>query len=130
MQMQRLYSLQAMGGIARANALAAQMAAARPDSVEAFRSCARTLLVQEKRWLEASKILKDIKDKNPNTPVAKEADRRLREFPGVANVDKCSGARPMCRAIIIRGSIRSSAMAISGPALTSTTPAGYSRISG
>ena len=87
MQMQRLYSLQAMGGIARANALAAQMAAARPDSVElaVMRS---DMLAQEQRWLEASKILKDIKDKNPNTPVAKEADRRLREFPGVANVDK------------------------------------------
>jgi len=99
---QRLYSLQAMGGIARANALAAQMAAARPDSVEL--SVMRSDMAGSGEALVGSlEILKDIKDKNPNTPVAKEADRRLREFPGVANVDKLLWARPMCRAIIIRG---------------------------
>jgi hypothetical protein len=32
--------------------------------------------------------LKDVRDKNPNTPVSKEAARRLLEIPAIANLDK------------------------------------------
>lgn len=87
MQMQRVYALQGCGDVDRAMVEAEKLAAERPDSVELglIRS---DLLFKAHRWQEASAILKEIRTKNPNTPVAKEADRRLAEIPAVENLDK------------------------------------------
>jgi tetratricopeptide (TPR) repeat protein len=86
-KMQRLYALQAMGEVNRACQETEKMAVEKPDSVELAMMRA-DLLVQARRWQEASMVLKDVRAKNPGTPVAKEVDRRLAEIPAVENLDK------------------------------------------
>jgi hypothetical protein len=86
-EMQRVYALEAIGDFDRAAKETEKMAAQKPDSVELAMMRA-DLLFKEHRWQEASAILKDVRAKNPNTPIAEEADRRLAEVPAVENLDK------------------------------------------
>ena len=87
MQMQRLYSYQALGESQRALQQIDQIAAAHSNSTElAFMKS--DLLVQQHRWQEASAILKRIKEEQGSTKVAVEAERRLQAIPAIANLDK------------------------------------------
>jgi tetratricopeptide (TPR) repeat protein len=85
--MQRLYALQALGEYERAITEAEKLAEAYPDSVQlaVLRS---DLLVHAKRWEEASKILQQLKEDHPDTPVAAEAQQHLDALPAMANLDK------------------------------------------
>jgi tetratricopeptide (TPR) repeat protein len=87
MQMQRLYALQALGDTRRAVELAGKMSAQQPQSVELAMMRA-DMLVSLHRWEEASAVLKEIRAGQPGTPVATEADRRLKALPTMANLDK------------------------------------------
>lgn len=86
-EMQRLYSLQALGQRDRAIAIAANLAQQKPQSVE-LALIRADLLVNAKRWEESSAVLKKIKDENPETPAAREAQRRLDALPARCNLDK------------------------------------------
>jgi len=89
MEMQRMYSLHALTGKERARAIVQgeKLARQNTNSVELamFRS---DLLVGARRWEEASAVLKDVKASHPDTPVAKEAQRRLEALPAMCNLDK------------------------------------------
>lgn len=87
MKMQRLYALQAVGDLNRACQEAEKMAAEKPDSVE-LAMLRADLLFRAQKWEQASAVLKNVRDNNPNTPVAKAADRRLADIPAVKNLDK------------------------------------------
>jgi len=87
LQMQRLYALQILGQTSRAIELAQRLAVSHADSTELALMRA-DLLIRERRWEEASRVLKQIKRDQPGTPVAAEADRRLVALPPVANLDK------------------------------------------
>jgi len=87
MKLQRLYALRAMGDTARAAQEADKMIVEQPDSIE-LAVMRADLLIKERRWQDASLALKDLRDKHPNTPLARESDRRLAEIPAVENLDK------------------------------------------
>ncbi len=87
LQMQRLYALQILGQTSRAIELAQRLAVSHADSTELALMRA-DLLIRERRWEEASRVLKQIKRDQPGTPVAAEANRRLAALPPVANLDK------------------------------------------
>jgi TolA-binding protein len=87
MQMQRLYSYQALGESKQAIQQLNQIASGHSNSTElAF--VKSDLLVQERRYTEASALLKKLKDEQPQTPVAVEAQRRLDALPPITNLDK------------------------------------------
>jgi TolA-binding protein len=87
LEMQRLYSLQALGQKKRAVDVATKLAQEKPDSVE-LAMLRADLLTSDKQWEQSSVVLKQVKDSNPNTPAAKEAQRRLDALPAMCNVDK------------------------------------------
>lgn len=87
MKMQRLYALLAVGDTPRAAQESGKMAVEKPDSVE-LAMLRGDILVHEHCWQEASRIFMDVRAKNPNTPVAREVDRRLAEIPARENLDK------------------------------------------
>lgn len=87
MQMQRLYSYQALGDNKGALAQLEKIPATHSNATDLafFRT---DLLVREHRWKEASQLLKQIRDEHGETKVAIEAERRLDALPPITNLDK------------------------------------------
>jgi tetratricopeptide (TPR) repeat protein len=87
MQMQRLYAYQALGQSKAALEQLDKITAPHSNSTELafFRS---DLLVQQHRWQEASKILKQLKSESGEWKTVLEAERRLDAIPPIANLDK------------------------------------------
>jgi tetratricopeptide (TPR) repeat protein len=87
MEMQRLYSLQALGRNKEAAELAATLCAAHPNSTE-LALLRADCLMSARDWRQAAEVLKELQRDHPATPVALEAENRLALIPAVANVDK------------------------------------------
>ena len=87
MQMQRLYSYQALGETRQALQQLEKIPTTSSNAMElAF--LRSDLLIHEHRWREASDILKRIKEETGETKIALEAERRLGALPPIANLDK------------------------------------------
>lgn len=87
MQMQRLYALQALGETDRGLDLAARLAQSHPDATD-LALVRADLLVRAQRWREAAAVLNEVKDAHAGDPAAREADRRLKALPAVADEDR------------------------------------------
>jgi hypothetical protein len=86
-ELQRLYVWQALGEAERALAQVAALAKTHPGSNElAFFQA--DLLIARHGWEPAAKTLIQVKDAQPNTPIAGQAERRLDALPPMANLDK------------------------------------------
>ncbi len=87
MEMQRLYAWQALGETKAALDRLQILSRNYPASNElAFLRA--DLLTSKHEWESAARVLKHVKDENPNTPVAQQAAERLESLPPVANIDK------------------------------------------
>jgi tetratricopeptide (TPR) repeat protein len=87
MEMQRLYSLQALGRYREATERALRLSAAHTNSTELALMRA-DLLIAQREWKPAAQALKDLKRDHAGTPAAIEAAKRMEILPPVANVDK------------------------------------------
>jgi tetratricopeptide (TPR) repeat protein len=87
MEMQRIYSLDALGDEQGALDKAAALAARRPDAPE-LALLRADLLIRRREWQPAARLLKQLKKEQPDTPAAQAAGERLRALPPVANLDK------------------------------------------
>jgi tetratricopeptide (TPR) repeat protein len=87
MEMQRLYVWQYLGQKDRALDRASTLAKQHPESTD-LALMRSDLLVGLHEWEEASKILKEVKEKNPDTEIAAQAQNRLDSIPPIANLDK------------------------------------------
>jgi len=87
MELQRLYAWQGAGDGDRAIERAAQLALTNPEAKD-LALLQSDLLLNARRWEEASAILKRLKRENPDTPIAEEAQKRLEYIPAIANLDK------------------------------------------
>lgn len=87
MQMQRLYALQAVRDSRRAQVEAGELQLAFPDAPEVALIRA-DLLIQDKKWEDASLVLKHIRHEHGDSSAGTEASRRLDALPPMANLDK------------------------------------------
>ena len=87
MQMQRLYALQALGQTTRALELTERLALTHADSTE-LALLRADLLIRAQRWQDAATVLQEIKRQHRDDPAAREAERRLRALPPVANLER------------------------------------------
>ena len=86
-QLQRLYALQAVGDWPRAHEEARKAHEQLPGLPEVALIRA-DLLIQDKRWADASLILGQLVRESANTNAIKEATRRLDAMPAIANLNK------------------------------------------
>jgi TolA-binding protein len=87
MEMQRLYAWQALRQIEPALEKLEALSSQKPDAPELqlFRA---DLLIAAHEWNEAGRVLKQLKERNPNSAVAEQAENRLYAIPPVANPDR------------------------------------------
>lgn len=87
MEMQRLYSLDALGEEEQAFAKANELAVRQPDdsNLALWRA---DRLIRRREWQPAARVLRQLKKNQPDTPAAQAASDRLRALPPVANLDQ------------------------------------------
>jgi len=87
MQMQRLYSYQALGQPAEAIEQIDRISSLHSNSTE-LTFIKSDILLQQHRYGEAAALLKQIREETPSEKVAAEAKRRLDGLPPITNLDK------------------------------------------
>lgn len=87
LEMQRLYSLQALGRYREAAERALRLSAMHPNSTE-LALLRADLLTAQRAWKPAADLLHDLKREHAGTSVAVEAGKHMELLPPVANIDK------------------------------------------
>jgi TolA-binding protein len=87
MELQRIYSLTALGEISTASRQADALTAKNPGATD-LALLRADLLMRQRSWFAAGHVLKDVQQRAPDSEDGRAAGERLRSLPTVANLDK------------------------------------------
>jgi TolA-binding protein len=87
MEMQRIYSLQALNEFTAATHRADELAAKNPEASD-LALLRADLLAHQHAWFAAARTLKEVEQRAPESDTGHAARARMRALPAVANLDK------------------------------------------